>query len=341
MTGLRSNLRAAKRLVRLAVHRASGTRLPFSVTFILTHRCNFQCDYCDIPSKAGAEMTTREFQRAIDELEGVGMARASFSGGEALLRRDAVEIIAHAKSRGLMTSLNSNAWLLEKRLPELDGVLDMLVLSLDGPETVHDLVRRQKGSYARVIRIIEEARRRNIAVATITVLSGPNLGVVDEVLRIADQMGFWAYFQPAYESCFDTKEGLDAALVPIVFGDLATRLRDAKSLGRPVGASATYLKRLANGPDFGDCATCHAGHYFGTVMPDGTMVPCHLRSTDAPRRSGLDLGFARAWAELDTPHAGPGCAISPYQESDLIFGLDRGAVLDAIRRARGREPQRG
>ena len=47
----------AERAVRLGIARASGRRLPYSVTFILTHRCNFQCDYCDIPAAAGDEMT--------------------------------------------------------------------------------------------------------------------------------------------------------------------------------------------------------------------------------------------------------------------------------------------
>jgi hypothetical protein len=29
---------------------------------------------------------------------------------------------------------------------------------------------------------------------------------------------------------------------------------------------------------------------------------------------------------------GPGCAISPYQETDLIFSLDRAAIAAALRR---------
>jgi hypothetical protein len=32
------------------------------------------------------------------------------------------------------------------------------------------------------------------------------------------------------------------------------------------------------------------------------------------------------------PTSGPGCAISPYQESDLIFGLDARAIRAAFER---------
>jgi len=324
----------ARKLVRLGAHRALGRRLPFSMTFILTHRCNFQCAYCNVPANAGKEMTEAQFCDAIDQLAAVGMARASFSGGEALLRRDAVSIIRHAKSRGLFPCLNSNAWILERRLPELHGHLDMLVVSLDGPEREHDKVRQQKGSYARVVRVLDQARDLGIPTATITVLSEANLHVIDDVLRLAETHGSWAYFQPAYENCFSTEDGLDPAITPRIYSDLATRLRQAKEMGRPVGASAPYLERLAQGPRFGDCARCHAGHYFGTVMPDGTIVPCHLRSAENPRPNGLDLGFAEAFHRMIPPQSGPGCAISPYQESDLIFGLDVRAVRDALIRMR-------
>lgn len=326
--------KTAAKLAALGLARLRGRRMPFSMTFILTHRCNFQCEYCNIPARAGAELTEQELRRAIDELEAEGLARVSFSGGEALLRRDAPAVIAHAKSRGLFTSLNSNAWLLDKRLPELAGVLDMLVVSLDGPEAVHDRLRRQPGSFARVVRALDEARRLGIATATITVLTATNLDVIDDVLAVGERHGAWAYFQPAYENCFSTDDGLDPAITPSLYADLAARLRSEKGMGRPVGASSGFLERLARGPTFGDCASCHAGRYFGTIMPDGTLVPCHLRSEEAPRRSGRELGFARAFRELAVPKSGPGCAISPYQETDLIFGLDVRAVTDALARLR-------
>ena len=87
----------ARRGLRLGVALATGRPLPFSMTFILTHRCNFRCRYCDIPDAAGTEMSTEEFRRAIDELADARMARASFSGGQALPRPDALEIIRHAR----------------------------------------------------------------------------------------------------------------------------------------------------------------------------------------------------------------------------------------------------
>mgnify|MGYP003349414831 CR=1 FL=1 len=49
-----------------------------------------------------------------------------------------------------------------------------------------------------VVQVLEGARARGLTVATITVLSPGNVGVVDDVLDLADRYGAWAYFQPAY-----------------------------------------------------------------------------------------------------------------------------------------------
>jgi pyrroloquinoline quinone biosynthesis protein E len=333
----RRGLRLLHGGARVLAARAAGGSFPFSMTFILTHRCNFRCEYCNIPDAADREMTTDEFRRALDELAAAGLVRASFSGGEALLRRDARAIIRHARELGLQTSLNSNAWLAQQHIDELADILDLLVVSLDGPEAVHDLVRHRAGSYARVIGTLAAARARGLATATITVLSRQNLHVMDEVIALAVQHGFYAYFQPAYEDCFDHRRGFDPGLDPRIFHDIAGRLRLAHARGEPVGASPRFIERLAAGPRFGDCETCTAGRFWGTVLPEGRLIPCHLTASEpgfvAP--SGLELGFAEAFRRLPAHKRGPGCAISPYQETDLIFALDPRAIHAALRRLLG------
>ncbi len=331
MSKTRLSTRMAGRSARLAVSLARGRRQPYSMVFVLTNRCNFRCDYCDVPAAAAGEMTTDEFRAAISELAGAGMGRAAFGGGEALLRPDAVDLIEHAKSEGCFTSLNSNGWTTEKHLDRLADCLDMLVISLDGPDGVHDVVRKKKGSYERVIQVIKEARKRGIAVATISVIGPWNQNRVEEILDLAKLHGFWAYFQPAYVDCFahDTglRPGIDSAMLIRLADQLSAQIGHA-----PVGSSLRFFERLRDAPNFSDCSQCTAGKYFATVMPDGLMVPCHLTTGQGPYLNGLEVGFTRAFHEMPRPK-GPGCAISPYNESDLIFSLDPRAVLAAVRRA--------
>jgi len=332
--GLGLGARRARSLARFAFARARSRPHPVSVTFILTHRCNFACTYCNIPAAAGAEMSTAQICGAIDELADAGLLRVSFSGGEVFVRDDTLEILAHAKSRGLFTSLNSNAWLVEPHLSALATTLDMLVLSLDGPADSHDALRRRPGSYDRVVSVLRRAKAHGLSLATITVLTPSNLHVVDEVLALARELGFWAYFQPAYVDCFAQAGGFAPGLSPPSMHAVAAQLETARRAGSPVGASSGYLRRLESAPTFGDCERCHAGRYFATVMPDGELVPCHLQKADGgPFPNGLASGFARAFADLPRPAPGPGCVISPYQESDLIFSLDPSAIIAAASRA--------
>ena len=67
-------------------------------------------------------------------------------------------------------------------------------------------------------------------------------------------------------------------------------------------------------------------------MPDGKIVPCHLTSADHEYPNGRRVGFDAAFRALPRPAAGPGCAISPYQETDLIFSGD-GAKTSVFPRA--------
>ena len=323
--------RMAGRSARLALSLARGRRQPYSIVFVLTNRCNFRCDYCDVPANAGAEMSTDEFRAAISELARAGMGRAAVGGGEALLRPDAVDLIEHAKAQGCFTSLNSNGWTTERWLDRLAGCLDMLVVSLDGPDDVHDVVRRKRGSYTRVIRVIQEARRRGIKVATISVIGPWNENRVEEILALANTHGFWSYFQPAYVDCFAHDSGLHPGIDPAMLNRLADQLSAAIEYA-PVGSSPGFFERLRGAPRFGDCSRCTAGRYFATVMPDGLMVPCHLTAGQGGFLNGREVGFTRAFLEMPRP-VGPGCAISPYNETDLIFSLDSRAVIAAVRRA--------
>ena len=49
---------------------------------------------------------------------------------------------------------------------------------------------------------------------------------------------------------------------------------------------------------------------------------------------GREVGFPEAFHRMPRPTSGKGCAISPYQESDLIFSLDPRAIVSAFRKSR-------
>ncbi len=331
----------ARRLARLGKARALRRSLPFSITFIVTNVCNLHCHYCNIPKRRSETMSTAQLCAALDQLEAAGMARAAFSGGEAFLRKDIAAIVGHARSLGLYTSLNTNGWFGAERLDELGQDLDMVMVSLDGPRELHDQVRGRPESWDRAMDTLRGARARGITPASIMVVGPWNQHEVPAMFELAEREGFWLYLQPAHSDCFDLEAGLAAAVDTEAFSQLADAIARARRRGQPAGASGAFVRRLRRGPRFSDCGRCAAGRYFATVLPDGTIVPCHLTSGQAIYPNGLERGFDKAFADLPRPKPGPGCAIAPYQESDLIFHADPRAVAAALRKViRGQPPAR-
>ena len=59
------------------------------------------------------------------------MAQVVVWGGEPLLRQDLPELLLAAREAGLFVTLITNGWHLRERWPELRGLVDALILSLD------------------------------------------------------------------------------------------------------------------------------------------------------------------------------------------------------------------
>ena len=328
-------LRRAGRLARqglpvlqLGARRVLGKRSPFQMTLSLTNRCNFKCEYCDIPLQHRDEMTTEQWTRAIDDLRGAGMGRASLIGGEPLLREDAGEIIEHLVRRGVHAAMNTNGWLVPDRIDEVSR-LDLVCVTLDGPRDVHDAQRR-RGSYDRAIAAIEALRSRGVAVVTMTVLTPRGADAVDHVLDVARTLGFKAFFQLEHDKGCDVEAPIAPRLGDERIAGVARRLLEAKTRGLPVGNSRELLERHAEGRRYlGTCADCWAGEYYGYVLSDGTVAPCLLTQWQVERGNGLREGFARAFDRLDAPH-GPGCACLPTHEVNRVLDLDVRALWHAI-----------
>ncbi|WYB38336.1 radical SAM protein [Streptomyces sp. GD-15H] len=85
---------------------------PFGLLAELTYRCPLACPYCSNPlNMAGYqdELSTDEWRRVLAEAGDLGVLQCHLSGGEPLLRRDLVEIVADAHDLGLYTNLITSA----------------------------------------------------------------------------------------------------------------------------------------------------------------------------------------------------------------------------------------
>ncbi len=116
---------------------------PLIVSFLVTKKCNLSCLYCQSDGKD--DLSTEKVIKAINNLYAVGTRVINFTGGEPMMRQDLGILLEHCKQKGIFVGVNTNGSLI-KQNPEILKNIDNLTISLDGPETIHDLARGA-GSY--------------------------------------------------------------------------------------------------------------------------------------------------------------------------------------------------
>jgi MoaA/NifB/PqqE/SkfB family radical SAM enzyme len=317
---------------RFALARALGRKHPLMVTLSVTDRCNFRCEYCNLPGMDREEMTTGEWLSAIDELADAGMMRVSLMGGEPLVRKDLGVFIERLKSRGVNVAINTNGWLVPKRLEELEKV-DLVCITLDGPPEVHDR-QRHKGSQARALQAIQLLRSRGVNVVTMTVLTAEGFGTVDYVLERARSLGVRSFFQLVHDREGDPDKEIGAGISDDGISQLAGHLLRRKDEGWPVGPSRTWLRALSQGiRRFGSCRECFAGRYSLSITPQGDVVACPLTFRER-HSSGREVGWLKAFEQLPQPQAS-GCSCYPLQELNYILSLNGEVIWNALETALG------
>ncbi len=135
---------------------------PETVSLFLTYRCNLRCPMC---GQWGEKGSFRSLGREVlsqgltmDEIESLMDDLASFRpnltlfGGEPMLYRGWIDVVRMAKARGMRVNIVTNGVLLKDLVDEvIDSGLDEVVLSLDGPEDVHDRMRGVRGTFRKAM----------------------------------------------------------------------------------------------------------------------------------------------------------------------------------------------
>lgn len=159
--------------LRIANERFLPGRLAFGPTHVVlgvNNFCNLRCIMCDVgtgndETNFGANLVgarTRSmpldlFHRIADEVAAFcPNAHLAFAFTEPLAWPPLGDALRYARDRRLYTSITTNGLLLPRRAEELvAGGCRSLSVSLDGPEAVHDRIRRRVGSFARAVEGIE------------------------------------------------------------------------------------------------------------------------------------------------------------------------------------------
>src|ERR1700690_1809320 len=130
---------------------------PYRMDLALTYRCNNDCAHCyNARARNYPELDTAQWKSILDKLWELGVPHIVLTGGEATLRDDLPELIAHAEGNGQITGLNTNARRLsDKNYVEklVDAGLDHVQITVESSEEgIHDQMVRNKGAHRQTIR---------------------------------------------------------------------------------------------------------------------------------------------------------------------------------------------
>lgn len=94
--------------------------IPLTVIIELTGRCNLFCGHCYLlkENKRPDPLTTIRIKELLSELASAGTLNLVFTGGEAFLRADFMELCAYARRLGFDLRIFTNGTLIDKKLPD-------------------------------------------------------------------------------------------------------------------------------------------------------------------------------------------------------------------------------
>jgi len=134
-------------------------------------------------------MSLEVFKRILDTCPGKPMI--GLTGGEPLLHSKVLDMIHEIKRRGFFCSLTTNGTFLQSKAASLcESKLDLLVVSIDGDQAIHDQIR-SPGAFGRAISGIQEVLKRadRPLVAISTVITDINYKKLENSSIQAEALG--------------------------------------------------------------------------------------------------------------------------------------------------------
>lgn len=274
-------------------------------------------------------MSTEEVLLCLKQFKNMGTRIISFSGGEPLLREDIGKIIDYSKSIGISPTMNSRGAQVEKKLPEIKN-LDLIKVSIDGPEEIHDYLSGRKGAFRQSIKTIEIAKKNKIKVTLATTLTKYNIDHLDFILKLAGKYNTLAAFQPLKKLSRGVSEMKDLYPEKERYRKAIERLIDLKRSGnRNMRNSLLGLKHIYYWPDY-PVLKCSAGKLFCIIETNGDLYPCDRVQYKNRLPNCLDLGFKEAFMSLPDVFCS-GCGFCGSLELNFLLAFRFGVVNSVLR----------
>lgn len=145
-------------------------------------KCNLSCPFCYRTTEF--PLNTSDAKLLLRAIKTGGAKSIVFGGGDPSRRPDITELIEYANLLNLHIEVQTNAQFIPEKLLRSFNIVDLVGLSLDGPdEESHDEMRKMPGNFNQTIRLLQWLDKMKISVAVRTLVSKPNY---KEIHKISD-----------------------------------------------------------------------------------------------------------------------------------------------------------
>jgi MoaA/NifB/PqqE/SkfB family radical SAM enzyme len=125
-------------------------------------RCNCRCVMCDIwKRESNDQIRAQDLERHRTSLKNLRVRHVVLTGGEPLLHNDLPSLCNFFRDQQIHLTLLTTGLLLHKRAEEVAALFDDIIISLDGPQEIHDSIRRVSGAYNLIHKGITAVRHHN------------------------------------------------------------------------------------------------------------------------------------------------------------------------------------
>lgn len=309
------------------------THTPLVLTHNVTYLCNCKCKTCDLWKKVNLyrnDLPRDAVFRMLDDARDAGMVAYVAWGGEPLMRKDLPQILARARENGMYTTVITNGYLLPARCEEIAPYTDLVIVSIDADDELHDEMRALPGIRQRALEGIRRCKELKVRVMINSVISTLNTGKADALVGLAAGLGVPIAFEPlnVYPGYNEYLRPTDTAIA----AEFA-KIIDHKKAGRDIVNSIQYLETIRQDYSRQKRYVCHAPEVFVEVHPDGAVARCTggewCNVKDVPLKELFTGSEYRSFCR-DARRCTK-CVVSCVIESSLAYSLNPGFLLEKAR----------
>jgi len=115
---------------------------------------------CDIWKRTeDVQLDAADLERHRDSIQSLGVRHVVLTGGEPLMHRDLGKLCSFFRAMSIRLTLLTTGLLMLKRAETVATCFDEVIVSLDGPEPVHDQIRRVPGAFRLIESGVAAVRR--------------------------------------------------------------------------------------------------------------------------------------------------------------------------------------